>query len=61
MFFKNIPSGHVPPLPEWASGVHYLVGMGVTYGDGTYRCLQEHTSTSRLTPSRTPAYWQELT
>ncbi|MFI8947695.1 carbohydrate-binding protein [Streptomyces sp. NPDC053750] len=46
-----------PPGGTWATGRAYTAGDRVTYGGGTYRCLQAHTSMTGWEPPHVPALW----
>lgn len=47
-----------PPSGTWAAGRSYAAGAGVTYGGGSYRCLQAHTSMAGWEPPNVPALWR---
>ncbi|MFE0800456.1 carbohydrate-binding protein [Streptomyces sp. NPDC058812] len=47
-----------PPGGTWAAGRSYAAGDGVTYGGGSYRCLQAHTSMTGWEPPNVPALWR---
>ncbi|MDY7229088.1 glycosyl hydrolase family 18 protein [Hyalangium rubrum] len=42
----------------WAPNTAYAVGSQVTYGGGTYQCIQAHTSLVGWEPPNVPALWQ---
>ena len=46
-----------PDAPKWAAGTAYTVGGTVTYGGQVYRCVQAHTASVGLEPSRVTALW----
>ncbi|AQS68638.1 carbohydrate-binding protein [Streptomyces pactum] len=50
------PTG--PPNGTWATGRSYAAGDAVTYGGGSYRCLQAHTSMAGWEPPNVPALWR---
>ncbi|MGC5345803.1 alpha-lytic protease prodomain-containing protein [Streptomyces sp. DT24] len=51
-----------PPNPggTWAAGTNYNAGDVVTYGSGSYRCLQGHQAQPGWTPPVVPALWQQV-
>ncbi|KRV47505.1 dioxygenase [Wenjunlia vitaminophila] len=62
-FVLNVDGGGGPTDPPggtWQPGVSYSVGSTVTYGSGTYRCLQAHTSVVGWEPPNAPALWQPV-
>jgi len=54
--FSNV-SVHAQSAPAWAANTPYAVGNLVTYGGGTYKCLQAHTSQIGWEPPNVPALW----
>ncbi|WP_309052566.1 carbohydrate-binding protein [Streptomyces sp.] len=50
--------GEPQPGGTWAVGKVYKAGDVVTYGGGTYRCLQGHQAQTGWEPPATPALWQ---
>lgn len=54
------PTDPPPTGGTWAAGTAYPVGAQVTYGGGSYRCLQSHTALPGWEPPNTPALWQAL-
>ncbi|MER7724602.1 alpha-lytic protease prodomain-containing protein [Streptomyces sp. NPDC096323] len=48
------------PGGSWAAGTAYTAGDVVTYGSGSYRCLQGHQAQPGWTPPNVPALWQAL-
>ncbi|MFG3141044.1 alpha-lytic protease prodomain-containing protein [Streptomyces sp. NPDC048211] len=48
------------PGGSWAAGTAYAAGDVVTYGSGSYRCLQGHRAQPGWTPPNVPALWQAL-
>lgn len=48
------------PGGSWAAGTTYAAGAVVTYGSGSYRCLQGHQAQPGWTPPNVPALWQAL-
>ncbi|MFI6949301.1 alpha-lytic protease prodomain-containing protein [Streptomyces sp. NPDC050422] len=48
------------PGGSWAAGTTYAAGDVVTYGSGSYRCLQGHRAQPGWTPPNVPALWQAL-
>jgi streptogrisin C len=62
----NGGGGSTPPTTPppgggtWAAGTVYHVGDTVTYGGGSYRCLQGHQALPGWEPPNTPALWQAL-
>ncbi|ATB35642.1 chitinase [Cystobacter fuscus] len=46
--------------PAWAPGVAYAQGARVSYGGGSYECLQAHTSLLGWEPSAVPALWKAV-
>ncbi|WP_326736983.1 carbohydrate-binding protein [Streptomyces sp. NBC_01022] len=46
------------PGGNWAVGTLYNAGDRVTYGGGTYRCLQAHTALTGWEPPNVPALWE---
>ncbi len=46
--------------PEWASGSSYTVGFKVRWGDGLWRCRQEHTSQTGWEPENVPSLWEQI-
>ncbi|MYU37613.1 dioxygenase [Streptomyces sp. SID8358] len=42
----------------WAAGTTYRAGDRVTYGGGSYRCLQAHTAVAGWEPPLVPALWE---
>ncbi|MFE0776712.1 carbohydrate-binding protein [Streptomyces sp. NPDC058861] len=52
--------GEPEPGGTWAAGKVYKAGDTVTYGGGTYRCLQGHQAQTGWEPSNVPALWQRV-
>ncbi|MFE5714307.1 carbohydrate-binding protein [Streptomyces sp. NPDC056501] len=50
--------GEPQPGGTWAAGKVYAAGDTVTYGGGTYRCLQGHQAQTGWEPPNVPALWQ---
>ncbi|MEE4492445.1 alpha-lytic protease prodomain-containing protein [Streptomyces sp. BE230] len=48
------------PGGTWTAGTAYAAGDVVTYGSGSYRCLQGHQAQPGWTPPNVPALWQAL-
>ncbi|MEU1434576.1 alpha-lytic protease prodomain-containing protein [Streptomyces sp. NPDC005775] len=48
------------PDGSWAAGTTYAAGDVVTYGSGSYRCLQGHRAQPGWTPPNVPALWRAL-
>ncbi|MFI6877491.1 carbohydrate-binding protein [Streptomyces sp. NPDC050400] len=48
------------PGGTWAAGTVYQAGATVTYGGGTYRCLQGHQAQPGWEPPNVPALWQRV-
>jgi hypothetical protein len=46
-----------PTGATWQPGVFYSVGSVVSYGSGSYRCIQAHTSQTGWEPPNVPALW----
>jgi len=42
---------------DWATGTSYIVGDIANYAQGTYKCVQAHTSQPDWTPPQVPALW----
>ncbi|KDQ68029.1 carbohydrate-binding protein [Streptomyces halstedii] len=47
-----------PPGGSWAAGTTYRAGDRVTYGGGSYRCLQGHKAIVGWEPPLVPALWE---
>jgi len=45
----------------WSTSTSYAVGAVVTFGGGTFQCLQTHTSQADWTPAAVPALWSAAT
>ncbi|MFJ5775378.1 carbohydrate-binding protein [Streptomyces sp. NPDC093094] len=48
------------PGGTWSAGTVYQAGATVTYGGGTYRCLQGHQAQAGWEPPNVPALWQRV-
>lgn len=46
--------------PEWASGSSYTVGFKVRWGDGLWRCRQEHTAQVGWEPDVAASLWERI-
>ena len=40
---------------RWATGTQYIIGDVVVWSNGTYRCIQNHTSAGATRPDQTPS------
>lgn len=49
-----------PTIPEWQSGVAYVVGEVVDYQGVKYRIVQPHTSQADWTPDAVPALYAQV-
>lgn len=47
-------------FPVWTSGVAYVAGNRVRYGEFLYRCLTDHTSQDTWTPAAAPSLWVRI-
>ena len=45
---------------HWASGVAYVTGIRVKYGEHLYSCLQDHVSQIEWNPVDAPALWAKV-
>ncbi|MEU6311224.1 carbohydrate-binding protein [Streptomyces sp. NPDC047014] len=52
--------GDPEPGGTWKAGTVYAAGATVTYGGGTYRCLQGHQAQAGWEPPNVPALWQRV-
>ena len=46
--------------PEWAEGTAYAVGFKVRWGDGLWRCRQEHTAQAGWEPDVAVSLWERV-
>jgi hypothetical protein len=54
------PTNPPPTASAWAPGVAYQIGQIVTYGGGTWKCRQAHTSLVGWEPPNVPALWAAM-
>ena len=51
---------HAEAFAEWEPGVFYKTGSIRRFGDGLYRCVQEHTSQEDWTPDTAVSLWVSI-
>ncbi|WP_030774478.1 carbohydrate-binding protein [Streptomyces sp. NRRL F-2664] len=54
------PGPEPEPGGTWKAGTVYAAGASVTYGGGTYRCIQGHQAQAGWEPPNVPALWQRV-
>ncbi|MFJ3926624.1 carbohydrate-binding protein [Streptomyces sp. NPDC090022] len=54
------PGPEPEPGGSWKAGAVYAAGDTVTYGGGSYRCLQGHQAQTGWEPPNVPALWQRV-
>ncbi|ETT61698.1 carbohydrate-binding family V/XII [Paenibacillus sp. FSL R7-277] len=58
VFFTALPNADAAARGAWSPNTAYAVNDTVTYGGGTYTCLQAHTSLTGWEPPNVPALWK---
>ncbi|MFD1909818.1 carbohydrate-binding protein [Paenibacillus rhizoplanae] len=59
VFFTALPNANAAARGAWSPNTAYAVNDTVTYGGGTYTCLQAHTSLTGWEPPNVPALWKK--